>query len=269
MRPHPSHALEIVLLVAAALAAGSPAQAQSRTSDLIPEAPERRATTGNVGLTASLGGAYIEGNVEGRVIAGQAAFVARAGRHQFFSDARGEYRRFGELFLGDRQEGSLLYAYAVRPWLNVYAYSTHARNRFLELDYRTSNSLGVCFHSFLAPTVDAILVSLGATPEYERWSDGARERTWRSTARLQIEEAMTKTSRVGLDVTYTPSLGDVGDYRLFGGSFLEVNITPALLRFRLTIEYEYDARPRPGVLRQDLRVLPSLALVLGDPPAGT
>jgi hypothetical protein len=240
------------------------ARAESRVADTLPEAPEHRSTAKNVSLELVAGGAYLQGNVENLAGNGSLSLVAKlAERHQIFVDASGTYSKFGTKVVMDRQQGALMYALALQTHLNVFVYTTHARNRFLDLDYRTSNSLGLCWHNF-APTISrVILLSIGLTPEYQRWRDQTSEFAWRGTARLAFDVDVNAYTSTGLDATYTPVLHSLQAFRVFGTAYAQAKITPEVLSFRLAITDEYDSRPRRGVRKNDLSIVPSLVVKLG------
>jgi hypothetical protein len=250
-------------LLLSALFVSPAALAQSRVNDTLPKAPEQRLTPDFLALDLTLGGTYSRGNVDNRALTGSAAFALHpAPAHRLYLDLSGSYNAFGDAIVLDRQQGALLYAWGVAEHMNVFFYTTHARNRFLKLDYRTDNSVGVCVHSFLPDVLPVLLLSLGVTPEWERWQGGADDANLRATLRLRAEMPVTAQATLGLDVTYTPVLAHPGRYRLFGNAFAELKITPDLLAFRLTASDEYDTRPQPGVKRNDVSLVSSLVVKL-------
>ena len=166
-------------------------------------------------------------------------------------DQPGQDGRFGALRLGFH-----------RLW-NVFVYTTHARNRFLEIDYRTTNSVGLCLHSFGPDVFDVLLVSVGATPELERPSDGDDERSVRATARLNFVVGLSERAKLGVDVWYAPSVTKLSDYRVYAEAYLDVD-TWGPLGLRLSVTDEYDSAPRPGVRKNDLAVVPYLLVRFGE-----
>jgi hypothetical protein len=107
-----------------------------------------------------------------------------------------------------------------------------------------------------------LLVSVGVTPEYEHWQNGDENINLRATVRLQAEVALSDVATVGLDATYTPVLDRPYELRMFGNAFVEVEITPELLAFRVTASDEYDTEPQPGIERNNLSVISSLVFKL-------
>ena len=247
----------------AVLAAAEAAFGQSRVDDTLPKAPEQRQTPDVVSLDLSIGGTYAAGNVDNRALNGTLALSLHpAADHRLFLDLSGSYSEFGSAVVLDRQQGAFLYAYALATHLNAFVYTTHARNRFLKLDYRTDNSLGVCVHSFLPETFSVLLLSLGATPEYERWKGNADDTHVRATLRARVEMPITASAMLGLDATYSPVVAELHAFRMFGSAFGEVKITAEVLALRITANDEYDTRPRPGVKRNDFSVVSSLVVKL-------
>jgi len=239
--------------------------AESRVGDTVPEAPERRERERDARLKLSLGGTYAAGNVDNVALRGKLdAFWRVAAGHELFVDGSGIYSAFGGAAVLDRQRGALLYAWAAHDNINLFAYTTHARNRFLELDYRTSNSLGVCWHGFLPDVFGVLLVSIGVTPEYEMWQGSDNELELRGTLRLDFDLALNEYAKVGLDVTFTPVFADPGDFRVFGDAFVEVKVSEKMFSLRLAFLDEYDSRPRSGVERNDFAIVPELVIEIGS-----
>lgn len=250
---------EHIFLLLPLVLASETAWGQSRVDDTLPKAPEQRQTPDLVALDLTLGGVYATGNVKNRSLNGSLGFSLHpAADHRLFVDLSGSFNQFGGAIVLDRQRAALLYAYSLATHLNIFFYTTHARNRFLRLDYRTDNSVGLCGHSFLPELFSVLLLSLGATPEYEKWQAGDDEVSFRATVRVRAEVPITETATIGVDATFTPVMTDFTAYRAFGSAFAELKITPELLAFRVTATDEYDSRPQPGVVRNDFNVASSL-----------
>lgn len=99
-----------------------------------------------------------------------------------------------------------LYACSAAPHLNVFATTTHAKNRPIKLDYRTSNGAGVCVHGFMPGAFDPVLLSLAVTPEHEEYSDGNSDDTVRAMLRLNFKAPLNAYSALGSDLVYTPDV---------------------------------------------------------------
>ena len=235
----------------------------SRADDTRVAAPEQWKKRRDFGLDLSLGGSYLSGNVDHLAVAPAAKFQVNLGRHQLFVDGNANYSAFSGNAVIDRQRGSVLYAYALREKLNVFGYTTHAHNSFIELDYRTTNSVGLCVHSFFGDEETKPLVSLGLTPELEWWSDGTTERALRASLRASMTAVATSHLRLGVDLLYEPAVTDVGDYRLYAESYAELKITDETVALRISVTDEFDSRPKPDVGKNDVTVIPSLVVKTG------
>jgi len=138
----------------------SGAQNYARTDDLRTRPPELWFPWKEYGLDLRAGGSYLQGNVRSNSFSGGIEFTEKLARsQQVFVEGAQDYAKFNDNIVLDKTRGSLLYAYAPKPHWNLFALSTQARNRFLQIHYRTMNGGGVCYHSFLSG-FEHILASL-------------------------------------------------------------------------------------------------------------
>jgi hypothetical protein len=257
--------LFLLLLVADTAAAST----FSRTDDTRPRAPEEWTRRDLYGIDVGLGGGWMSGNVQHMAINASLDLMLRPHpRHEIFLDGRAAHSAFGGNAVIDKDRASFLYAYAFYDHLNVYLYSTHSRNRFLTLRYRTTASVGLCVHGLAPKVLQPFLISFGVTPEFEWWEplegdQSDREDGVRGTLRWVLVWPATGFLKLGVDVTYAPKFIELADFRLTAEAFFELKVTADLLSFRVTLTDEYDARPRPGVVPNDVTVIPSLELHLG------
>jgi len=262
----PKHLCLCAVTLVAMASSVAPAQAQvfARSDDTRPKPPEYRARERRLKLDLGGGGAMLSGNVEHLAANGSLALTLRlAEQHELFVDGRVQHSFFAGAAALDKDSASLLYVFAALDFLNLYAQSTHARNRFLKLSYRTTNSLGVCLHTKLEPQIDPAMISLGVTPENEWWEDGHTEMTWRGTLRLNATLRPLRGIELGVDVILAPALIDPGDFHAVADAYLQLAIVPDRLSLRLAVTDEYDSRPPAGVAHNDLSVLPSLVVHTG------
>jgi hypothetical protein len=255
-----------LIAAAAALCLDSAAAAANvfaRADDTRVAAPEQRPARQDYSLDLSLGGSYLAGNVDHVAVAPALALGLKLGNSSLFADVRSNYTANGGKTIIDRHKGSLLYAFSLAEQWNAYAYNTHAKNAFITLDYRTTASAGLCWHSFLGTPGVVPLISAGVTPEFEWWQDGSQEQALRGTVRMATTAKATNHLRVGFDVIAQPRLTDAGDLRVYGEGFAELKITDNALAVRLTVSDEYDSRPKMSVQRHDITVVPSLVIKTG------
>ncbi len=257
----------LILVCALALPALAQADTFSRTDDTRPKPPEHWQQREVFGIDVGAGGAFMSGNVEHFAVHGSLDLMFRfAKRHEIFVEGRAAHSAFGGNTVIDKDRGSLLYALRVHPNINLFAYSTHSRNRFLTLKYRTTNSVGVCIHSWVPGVLDPSLLSIGFTPEWEWWEaepQSVHLNAIRGTARLNIVWPATEFMRIGFDLSYSPVFTDFGDFRIYAEAFIEMKVTQDTVSFRFSFVDEYDSRPRPGVKSNDVTVIPSLEVHLG------
>ena len=242
---------------------GAGAQVFARADDTRAKPPEYRKRPSRYLVELRVGGTYLEGNVNHVAINGALSVeIKLARRHELFLDGAATHALFdGESKL-DKDKGSLLYVFSVMDHFNLYAQSTHSRNRFLKLEYRTTNSLGACVHGFGRGVLDPVLFSLGLTPENEWWEDTS-EFALRATARLTFELPVDTRLMFGADLIYSPAITDFSDFRVFVKTYLEVKLWRQVLALRLTLADEFDSSPRPGVKKNDLSFVPALVVRIG------
>ena len=160
----------------------------SRTEDLRVRPPEAWNKHDLYGLDLSLGGGSLSGNVRSRSFYGSLELdVKPAERHSVFVQASDNYVSYGSSAKTDKSKGSLLYAYALADQWNVYGQTTHSKDRFLDIHYRMTNTVGLCHHNFLPGILRPVMVSLGVTPEYNEDYEGGTKNEMRGTARVNFD----------------------------------------------------------------------------------
>jgi hypothetical protein len=245
-----SKALFAALLLVLPLARAG-AQAFSREDDTRVKPPQAYAANPDK-LDVEGGFSYMEGNVNSRGINGAYTFhTSLSSSTEIMSDGSANYSTFGDQTTMEKLRASLLFAYHLQPHWNIYAASTQAHNRFLNINYRTTNGVGICAHSFMPGPFKLFLVSLAAAPEYAYYSDRTIERTTRAVARLNFALPATEYLDVGFDGFYLPSLQDFGNYQLYAEGFAEFRISPKALSYKVTLSDEYDSASRPGIKLND------------------
>jgi len=213
------------------------------------------------GLNLSLGGGYLNGNVRNYSFNGGLEFDWKpAAEHSVFVQASDNYVKYGDASVTDKSKGSLLYAYALKPRLNLFLQTTHSHDKFRSVKYRMTNTAGVCFHNFLPGVFKPVMLSAGLTPEYEKSAAGGIKRDFRGTARLNFASALTETVSLNGDLIYTPRISDAADYRLYAEGFLEFKVWKDSVAFRMTAVNEYDSRPFEGVRKNDFGLTHSLVV---------
>lgn len=206
----------------------------------------------------------MKGNVDHVGIGGGIDYMNRLNdKNQLFLEGDASYTSFADNILMDNMKASALYAYSVKPRLNLFLTSTHAKNRQLKLDYRTGNGAGACLHGFAPDIFKPILLSLAVTSEHEAFSDGSSHDALRALLRLNFKAPLTDYVSLGSDLMYTPALSTFSDHRFYLETFFQFKITPEKLFFRVTLADEYDSTPRLGVRRNDFAINYSLGLHLG------
>lgn len=242
---------------------GAAAAQFTRTEDMRVRPPEAWMPHEVYGLDLTLGGTYLNGNVRNRGFNGGLEFDWKpAAAHSLFLQASDNYVKYGDATVTDKLKGSLLYAYALKPRLNLFLQTTHNHDKFRSVRYRMTNTAGVCYHNFLPGAFKTVMLSVGITPEYEEESDGGINRDMRATARVNFALPLTDTASLKGDVIYTPRTEAVSDYRVYSEGFLELKVWKDALAFRLTVSNEYDSRPYPGVKKNDLGITQALVLKL-------
>ena len=251
------------LILLAGLNSQIHAQAYSRSDDVRVKPPQAYAGSTDK-LDIEGGFSYMEGNVDSRSLNGAVNYkVELSSRTELMVDGAANYSTFGDSTTMEKLHGSALYAYHLQPHWNLFAVSTHAHNRFLSLNYRTTNGAGICAHSFMPGPFDLFLLSLAVTPEYAYYSDRTIDRTTRALARLNFTAHPTDYLSIGFDGMYLPSFQDFGDYRLYAETFAQFKITPQTLSYKVTLSDEYDSAGRPGIKLNDFTATQAIVVHLG------
>ncbi|MEI7530000.1 MAG: DUF481 domain-containing protein [Elusimicrobiota bacterium] len=256
-------------ILALALLCSAPAllQAQqfSRYDDMRIRAPENWKPVKVYSLDVSAGGNYMNGNVDSVGYYGKIDFSkALSEKNNFYIQAEQNFVKFGANVVMDKVRGAFLYTYAAAPHINLYFSSTHAKNRFLQLKYRTANSAGVCYHFLLQKEAkERVVLSAGPMPEYSRYKNGTIQREFRAAARAIVPVRLSDYALLGTDFMYFPLVADMADFRTYTEAYLQFTIVPEKWFFRITTNNEYSSRPQPGVRHNDLSLNYSVSLKLG------
>src|SRR5262245_16593999 len=182
-------ALRILSIIAACAVIPTTARAQlfNRADDTRTSPPEQRKQPTDFFIDLQAGAAYDQGNIDHFGVHGTLALGARlTPRNDLFLDGAADHELFDGMAKIDKDKGSLLYVFKLADHWNLYAQSTHARNHFLTLTYRTYNSAGACLHSFAGSAFEVFLVSFDVGPEAEWWEDRTQEVTLRGGARFNF-----------------------------------------------------------------------------------
>ncbi|MCX5791667.1 MAG: DUF481 domain-containing protein [Elusimicrobia bacterium] len=208
-------------ILALALLCSAPAllQAQqfSRYDDMRIRAPENWKPVKVYSLDLSAGGNYMNGNVDSVGYYGKIDFSKVLNeKNNFYIQAEGNYVKFGTDVVMDKTRGAFLYTYAASPHINLYFSSTHGQNKFLQLKYRTANSVGVCYHFLLQKDAkERVVLSAGPMPEYSSYKNGTIQREFRAAARAIVPVRLSDYALLGTDFMYFPLVADMTDYRTY------------------------------------------------------
>ena len=256
--------MSIVLAILCFMPVILPAQ-QFRYDDQRIRAPENRQPVTVYGLDLYAGGSYMRGNVDSTGYYGRMDFSrVLDAKNAFLIQAEENHVKYGGIIVQDKTRGAFLYTYALSPHLNLYLSSTHAQNKFLLLNYRTANSVGICYHFLLQKNAtDRMLISAGPMPEYAAYKTGVIQREFRGAARFIVPLQLSGYAQLGMDFMYFPLISDFSDYRTYTEAFLQFTVVPEKWFFRITTDDEYSSRPQPGIRRNDLSLNYSVSLKLG------
>lgn len=252
------------LVVPAGRASAQNAQPFARADDTRVRPPEVRQPVDVVGVRFTAGSTYLAGNVDNVAVNAATDIGFHLGnRYDLFVDGSAAHVFFGGKRQIDKDTGSLLYVVKLAPHWNWFTQSTHARNRFLKLDYRGAIGGGVCLHGFGGDFFEVLLVSAGVASEAEWWADDTRELTPRVPIRLTTRWPRRADVVVGTDFITTHSMRDSGDVRAYLEGYVEAKLKAKAFAIRVSATEEYDTRPRPGVRSSDFGLMTSLVIKLG------
>jgi len=233
------------------------------TPDTRPAAPQQRKQWKNQGLSLDFSGTFLSGNVNLINTSGTLSYNVNFDQHQIFLDAGQLFTLAGSNLFANRINGSLLYAYNLLDYINLYGYSTHSRDESIKLNYRLTNGVGVCWHKILPDFLSLSLLSAGLATENEWFKDQSTPFAVRGVLRLALSKPITEWAEIGIDSFYTPVVNDFSDYRLYGEAYLKFQLNE-VLALKLSVADEYDSRPLSGVLNNDFGVFTTLRFAWGD-----
>ena len=215
-----------------------------RTEDIRVKPPEKWAANEVYGLNLSLGGGYLNGNVKNSNILSKADFDWKINKENtLFVEAFHNYVEYNNNVVNNKFKGSVLYAYSLNSNLNLFLQTTHFKNKFQNIKYKTTNTAGLCFHNFLDGVFKPTMISAGLTPTYEKHTDNTSKSELRSISRVNFSTDLTETAKFNGDVIYMPRLSALSDYQLYVESFIELKVWKEKLAFKITAANEYDSRP--------------------------
>lgn len=245
----------LVVVCLLVVANGNPVSGQvfARSDDLRPKVPERWPEVTRYTFDLSVGGSSLSGNIETRNIGGgfNLKYLVDEKRETLVEGkiARG---KFAGNVIQDKSKGSFLYIYKWKPGINLYFSATHAKDSGTKIKNRTTYGLpGICWHQLLSDRFDLFLVSLHPTFESETFDTGVKDSATRATLRVNFENAISETAKLGGDFLYIPDFSDFGDYRLYIEPYLQMSIVPNKYSFKITYAREHDSQPLPGVEEND------------------
>lgn len=256
-------ALALAALLVLLPAASAWAVPVGTSADTRAAAPQHRPSWKEGGLDVKLDGSALSGNVNLTTVNANVDANYNWGPHQLFLDAGDLYTATPSSVLVDRIAGSGLYAYAVRDNMNAYAYTTHAHDASIKLDYRLTVGAGGCVHKLLPDQFSLLLISLNPAFEYNRFQGGVVTSTWRAVLRANGIKPLGGPFEGGFDAFYTPSVLDPADMRLYGEAYLKIKLVGDVLGLRITGADEYDSRPQPGIQNNDFGLFTSLEAAWG------
>ena len=239
--------------------------ADSRLEDTRARPPERWAPIKDYGMDAELGGMRMQGNVDRMDINSSLDFrTTYRERHQLFLEWDSDYTTFGGNEKFDKIRGSILYAYALQPHVNIFIHSTYGHNDALKLRYRTKNGFpGVCFHDYFKNIFSTFMVSTSFVTVHEAYKNGVERAINRMGNRLNFSGPISEHTSYSSDFYYVPRFKNFRDYYMSWVSYLEFKITPDRLSFRVTVADEYESKPVvPGIRRNDLSMRYSVIMHL-------
>lgn len=249
------------ILLAAAMFATTAAPALAvpvgTTGDTRPAAPQHRPQWKQYGFDAQFSGDFLQGNVNLLNLSASTNLNANFGPHQFFIDAGNLITRSGNSTIVNRFSGSTMYAYAWYDNLNLYAFTTHSFDQSIKLNYRLTSGVGVCRHKIATDVFSLFLVSLGPAYENAWYENDVYEQYMRAMLRVNATKPLGDRLELGFDAFYTPAVTEFGNYRIYGEASFKYKLTD-ILSLKLTAADEYDSRPQPGILNNDLGVFTTL-----------
>jgi putative salt-induced outer membrane protein YdiY len=129
-----------------------------------------------------------------------------------------------------------------------YARVELGKDEIENVDLRTEAALGYGYY-FLKKKNHQLRGRIGSLFRHESFDNDTDEQALGIDLAMRNEWDLTTALRMLNELVYTPSLEDMGDYRITHSSSLEtpLQFTDGDLRLRLGVSNEYDSRPAEGV----------------------
>ena len=249
----------LVVLLLTVVSSGYPVFGQvfSRMDDVRPKVPERWPEVKKYTIDLSLGGSSLSGNIDTSNIKGGFTLKYLVDeKREILVEGNGSYATFNGNTIHDKKKGSFLYIYKWKPGINLFFNSTHAKNSGTKLKYRTTNSFpGICWHQLFSDRFDLFLLSLAPTHESETFETAGKESTMRATVRVNFENSLSESAKLGGDFLFIPDLSNFSDYRVYLEPYLYLSVVPNKYSFKITYANEFDSRPLSGVKKNDYGLL--------------
>ena len=213
------------------------------------------------GADLAFGGSFNRGNVSGNNLSGNFDIFKNYTRSTAYITGSMAYCVINHRQLNNQGALTLRYDHAVKGNWKIFAFSTNAYNRVIHLDYRTTTGIGPWYNLSLGETKHGI--SLAGIREYEEFSGGIREHSWRVSLRDISRVPVSPVAELSSDLFYSPKADEFGDYHFFQEIALRTLIWRDTLGLKLSWAYLYDSRPRPGIKPGDILWQTSLTLQFG------
>lgn len=264
-----STASVVVLALATWLGSAAPAGAWAlpvgTTPDTRPAAPHQHTAREAYGVEVNLGGNLLAGNVSSRSLNLGLGLQGRQYPWGAYFDTAGFYSEVGGGQPIARGQASGMVTYAMAPWFNWFAFTTHATDSSTKVGYRATVGAGPCWHNFGKPYIDYGLLSLALAQEAE-WAMaplGSQALATRGQLRTNFVKPINANMTLEFDGFWTPALNDPADYRLYGEGSLRVKLVEEALSLKLALADEFDTRPLGGVGTNNVGVFGTLVFSLG------
>ncbi len=176
--------------------------------------------------------------------------------------ARSTYSRENRQTAVDDAVGGVDYESAVGKRRSWYVRSEFERDRVAGLDRRTTTAIG-CGYYFVKRKAHVLRGRIGGMFLYEAHEDGRSTTAPGLDIGLHQVLAVSDWGKLVTDITYTPSLDDTGDYRLYHRTVLDLPLGRRdAWKLRLGIDNEYVGLPSEGAERLDTTYFTRLVLDL-------
>lgn len=196
------------------------------------------------------------GNVEQKIISGGGIFAKRFKDFSVYLKAGTAFVEQANTTIQDASYLTLRADYPSTGKWRWFVFNTHARNKFIQIKYRSLIGLGPWLQTKGKKWSHGL--SLAPSYVYERFESNVVNRETRVTLRSLFHYGLNENNFIGYDLYLSPRINSFKDLQVYFSPYFEALIYKDVISLKFSYRLEYDSHPQPGVKRADQQYLTSI-----------